>query len=155
MFGIVKQSGGSIGVYSELGHGTTFKIYFPRYEEAPVSIRKEEEKPLRGGSETILLVVDAAPLRQLTRRLLEDCGYTVLNSGDPAEALCIAGKAQRTTASDDYGRDDARIQRACSCGDLPLKCPNRCDTSTMTPTNVGSNTLLSPASIGSTTRACY
>jgi two-component system, cell cycle sensor histidine kinase and response regulator CckA len=92
VFGIVKQSGGSIGVYSELGHGTTFKIYFPRYEEAPVVIRKEEEKLLRGGSETILLVDDAAPLRQLTRKLLEDCGYTVLDSGDPAEALRIAGK---------------------------------------------------------------
>jgi two-component system, cell cycle sensor histidine kinase and response regulator CckA len=92
VFGIIKQSGGSIGVYSELGHGTTFKIYFPRYEEAPVVIRKEDAKPLRGGSETILLVDDAAPLRGMTRRLLEDCGYAVLDSGDPAEALRIAGQ---------------------------------------------------------------
>jgi two-component system cell cycle sensor histidine kinase/response regulator CckA len=92
VFGIVKQSAGSIGVYSELGHGTTFKIYFPRYEEAPVVIQEEKAEPLRGGSETLLLVDDAAPLRELTRQLLEDCGYTVLDSGNPAEAIRIAGQ---------------------------------------------------------------
>jgi len=46
--------------------------------------------PVRGGSETLLLVDDSAPLRGLTRRLLEDCGYTVLDSGDPVEALRIS-----------------------------------------------------------------
>jgi two-component system, cell cycle sensor histidine kinase and response regulator CckA len=90
VFGIVKQSAGSINVYSEPGQGTTFKIYFPRCEEAPVVIQPEEAAPLRGGSETILLVDDAAPLRGLTRRLLEDCGYTVLDAGDSAEAIRIA-----------------------------------------------------------------
>jgi two-component system cell cycle sensor histidine kinase/response regulator CckA len=92
VFGIVKQSAGTICVYSEPGHGTTFKIYFPRCEETPVAIQPEKALPLRGGSETILLVEDAAPLRGLTRRLLEDCGYTVLDSGDPAEAIRIAGQ---------------------------------------------------------------
>jgi len=92
VFGIVKQSAGTIWVYSEPGHGTTFKIYFPRCGEAPVIIQPEISTPLRGGSETILLVEDAAPLRELTRRLLEDCGYTVLDSGDPAEAIRIAGE---------------------------------------------------------------
>jgi CheY-like chemotaxis protein len=82
VFGIVKQSAGTIWVYSEPGHGTTFKIYFPRCEEAPVIIQPEMATPLRGGSETILLVEDAAPLRKLTRRLLED----------PAEAIRIAGE---------------------------------------------------------------
>ena len=48
--------------------------------------------PLRGGSETILLVDDAAPLRKLTRRLLEDCGYTVLDAGDAVEAIRMAGQ---------------------------------------------------------------
>jgi two-component system cell cycle sensor histidine kinase/response regulator CckA len=91
VFGIVKQSAGTISVCSAPGQGTTFKIYFPRYENAPDIIREEKPKPLRGGSETLLLVDDAAPLRELTRRLLEDCGYTVLNSGDPAEAIQIAG----------------------------------------------------------------
>jgi two-component system, cell cycle sensor histidine kinase and response regulator CckA len=90
VFGIVKQSGGTIGVYSEPGHGTTFKIHFPRCDEAPVALQQKRTKPLRGGTETILLVDDATPLRRLTRRLLEDCGYTVLDSGDPAEALRIA-----------------------------------------------------------------
>jgi two-component system, cell cycle sensor histidine kinase and response regulator CckA len=90
VFGIVKQSAGTISVYSEPGHGTTFKIHFPRCEQAPVFIQPQKTMPLRGGSETILLVEDAAPLRELTRRLLEDCGYTVLDSGDPAEAIRIA-----------------------------------------------------------------
>ena len=92
VFGIVRQSGGTIAVYSELGRGTTFKIHFPRCDEAPVVVQQEKAKMLRGGTETILLVDDAAPLRVLTRRLLEDCGYTVLDSGDPSEALCIAGE---------------------------------------------------------------
>jgi two-component system, cell cycle sensor histidine kinase and response regulator CckA len=92
VFGIVRQSGGTIAVYSELGNGTTFKMYFPRCDEAPVVVQQEKAKMLRGGRETILLVDDAAPLRVLTRRLLEDCGYTVLDSGDPSEALRIAAE---------------------------------------------------------------
>jgi two-component system, cell cycle sensor histidine kinase and response regulator CckA len=86
VFGIVRQSGGTIAVYSELGNGTTFKIHFPRSDEAPAVMQQEKAKGLRGGTETILLVDDAAPLR----RLLEECGYTVLDSGDPGEALRIA-----------------------------------------------------------------
>lgn len=90
VFGIVKQSAGAICVYSEPGHGTTFKIYFPRCEEASVVLQQAKAAPVRGGSETILLVDDAGHLRGLTRQLLEDCGYTVLDSGDPAEALRLA-----------------------------------------------------------------
>ena len=92
VYGIVKQSGGSISAYSEPGHGTTFKIYFPRCEEAPAVIPQEKAAPLRCGSETILLVDDAAPLRKLTRRLLEDCGYTVFDAGDAVEAIRMAGQ---------------------------------------------------------------
>lgn len=92
VFGIIKQSAGAINVYSEPGHGTKFKIYFPRYEEAPVVLQTDEAAPIRGGSETILLVDDATPLRELTRLLLEGCGYTVLDSANPAEAIHIAAR---------------------------------------------------------------
>jgi two-component system, cell cycle sensor histidine kinase and response regulator CckA len=90
VFSIVKQSGGAISVYSERDHGTTFKIYFPRRDEAPVVLRQVKTDSLHGGAETILLVDDAPSLRKLLRILLENRGYTVLDSGDPAEALCIA-----------------------------------------------------------------
>jgi two-component system cell cycle sensor histidine kinase/response regulator CckA len=94
VFGIVRQSGGAMSVYSEPGEGTTFKIYFPRCDDAPAPAQKVRAKPLRGGTETILLVDDAAPLRKLTRRLLEGSGYKVLDSGDPAEALHMAEEHQ-------------------------------------------------------------
>lgn len=92
VFGIVKQSAATIGIDSEPGRGTTLKIYFPLCDESPAVIQQVEATPLRGGSETILLVEDAAPLRELTRRILEDCGYTVLDSGDPAETIRMAGR---------------------------------------------------------------
>jgi CheY-like chemotaxis protein len=92
VFGIVKQSAATIGIHSEPGHGTTFTIYFPLCDESPAVLQQEEATPLRGGSETILLVEDAAPLRELTRLILEDCGYTVLDSGDPAETIRMAGR---------------------------------------------------------------
>jgi two-component system, cell cycle sensor histidine kinase and response regulator CckA len=91
VFGIVKQSGGTIGVYSEPGKGTAFKLHFPRCDEAPVIVEPIKPKQLLGGTETILLVDDATPLRMLTKLILEQCGYTVLDSGEPAEALRIAG----------------------------------------------------------------
>src|SRR2546423_1443060 len=71
VYGIVKQSGGYIWVYSEAGHGTTVKIYLPRVPgvaEAPVPA--SEPKPVRGGDETVLLVEDATPVRTLARRSL-------------------------------------------------------------------------------------
>jgi two-component system cell cycle sensor histidine kinase/response regulator CckA len=90
VFGIVKQSEGTIAVYSEIGKGTTFKILFPRCDQAPTVALPPKTKALRGGTETILLVDDASPLRKLTRLLLEQCGYAIIDSGDPSEALRIA-----------------------------------------------------------------
>src|SRR5229473_1213161 len=81
VYGIVKQSGGYVWVYSEPGHGTTVKIYLPRVPgvaEAPLPAA--EPQPVRGGDETVLLVEDSAPVRTLARRGLEARGYRVLDA---------------------------------------------------------------------------
>ncbi len=91
VYGVVRQSGGHIWVYSETGHGTTFKIYLPLSSQATrveTSIPDPAES-LRG-TETILLVEDAEPLRELTRTLLIDNGYTVLEASHPEQAIEIA-----------------------------------------------------------------
>jgi PAS domain S-box-containing protein len=89
--GIVKQSGGHIFVYSEPGHGTSFKVYFPRADEERASADAPRAEPvLPRGTETILLVEDEATLRQLVRECLESSGYTVLEAGHGAEAIQLA-----------------------------------------------------------------
>jgi hypothetical protein len=88
--GIVKQSGGHIFVYSEAEHGTTFKIYLPRLEDAAEVLKivpTEDELP--GGSETVLLVEDEASLRSLVRECLEASGYAVLEARHAGHALEI------------------------------------------------------------------
>jgi two-component system, cell cycle sensor histidine kinase and response regulator CckA len=87
---IVKQSGGTISVSSERDHGTTFRVHFPRRDEEPMPLKHEKTESSGGGTETILLVDDAPSLRILLRIFLEYRGYTVLDSGDPAEALRMA-----------------------------------------------------------------
>jgi two-component system cell cycle sensor histidine kinase/response regulator CckA len=91
VYGIVKQSGGSIWVYSELGHGTSFKIYFPRVD-APVERAAAAAPAAAGGTETILIVEDQAAVRHVTRRMLERHGYTVHEAPDGETALRIAEK---------------------------------------------------------------
>jgi two-component system cell cycle sensor histidine kinase/response regulator CckA len=90
VFGIVKQSGGSINIYSEPGHGTTFKIHLPSRQGAVERPQKTMPLPLLGGDEVIFVVEDTSLLRELTRLLLEAVGYTVLDSGVPEEALRMA-----------------------------------------------------------------
>jgi len=91
VYGIVKQSGGDICVYSEPEHGTCFKVYFPRFtgvaEERSADIEPTE---IPRGSETVLLVEDNDNLRALAVRVLRSCGYDVLVAPGGREALAIA-----------------------------------------------------------------
>jgi two-component system cell cycle sensor histidine kinase/response regulator CckA len=91
VYGVVKQSGGYIDVYSESGMGTTFKIYLPRVDEAvaPGKAESRLDTALRG-TETVLLVEDEGALRALTRSLLEMCGYVVLEAKSGTEAMDIS-----------------------------------------------------------------
>ena len=89
VYGIVKQSGGSIFVYSEPGRGTTFKIYLPRVDEHAVVPHAAEGRPLSRGAETVLVVEDEAGVRDLIRAILEGHGYHVLDADSGPEALEI------------------------------------------------------------------
>jgi PAS domain S-box-containing protein len=93
-YGVIKQSGGHIWVYSEPGKGTRFKIYLPRVEKEPGTLpqREETSERLLWGSETILLVEDDPFVRAVASRVLRDQGYTVLEASNGKEALRIVRK---------------------------------------------------------------
>jgi PAS domain S-box-containing protein len=87
-YGIIKQHCGFINVYSEPGQGTVFKIYLPLSEEPASPDRKmEAEGPVMGGNETVLVAEDDAPLRELTRIILESFGYTVISAVDGEDVI--------------------------------------------------------------------
>jgi PAS domain S-box-containing protein len=91
VYGIVKQSGGYIWLYSEVGQGTSFRIYLPAIEAPTPAIDVVTLKPavVSRGNETVLLVEDEPALRQLAARVLTSCGYTVLHAGHPHDALAL------------------------------------------------------------------
>jgi PAS domain S-box-containing protein len=91
VYGIVKQNNGFINVYSELGKGTTVKIYLPRYNETVSHPHVQRlEEPTEIGDETILLVEDEKAILRITTIMLESLGYIVLAASSPIEALTIS-----------------------------------------------------------------
>ena len=90
VFGIVKQNGGSINVYTEPGHGSTFKIYLRRANGQFVGEQAPPETEVLGGTETVLLVEDEEQLLTLGRKMLEANGYTVLAARRPEDAATLA-----------------------------------------------------------------
>jgi len=93
VYGVVKQSGGYVWVYSEPGHGTTFKIYLPRIADETDSAGRDRSvvaAALPRGSEVVLLVEDEAGVRELAREYLEMSGYTVIVAPDGHTAIELA-----------------------------------------------------------------
>jgi len=93
-YGIVKQSGGHISVYSEQGRGATFKIYLPQFEpRQKIAMPRLNSRHLPRGTETVLLVEDDPALREMAGTLLKRLGYTVLAAANGIEAMSL--KQQR------------------------------------------------------------
>ena len=100
VFGFVKQSGGHVAIYSELGQGTTIKLYLPRYtgtEQGMSLAATTEETPSGNASEIILVVEDEQRLRHYAVDALRELGYTALSAGSPVEALKILSEQPQIT----------------------------------------------------------
>ncbi len=95
IFGTVRQAGGAIEVYSEVGLGSTFKIYLPRVDEAATELLKEKPvAELPRGTETVLLVEDEASVRDLALMILKRLGYHVLHAANGGEAFMMVERYQ-------------------------------------------------------------
>ena len=95
VYGIVKQSGGNVWVYSEPGLGTTFNIYLPRADEARQEVGKTAREDLPRGGETILVVEDEEKVRRLTTRILQGQGYKVLEAACGTDALNVCSEQNK------------------------------------------------------------
>jgi CheY-like chemotaxis protein len=89
VYGFVKQSGGHVKIYSEIGHGTTIKLYLPRIRQSEDFVAAVEDGPTGGGAETILVVEDDDEVRVTVVEMLGDLGYRVLKANEAASALCV------------------------------------------------------------------
>jgi CheY-like chemotaxis protein len=89
VYGLVKQSGGHIKIYSEVGEGTTIKLYLPRSRENEDTYVVLQNQPVVGGSETVLVVEDDEQVRATVVDMLKELGYRVLKAGDATAALTV------------------------------------------------------------------
>ncbi len=95
VYGIVKQHNGHIEVYSEIGEGTTFKVYFPQvHEKAEAIVRKSPLADLPRGGETVFIVEDESMVRNIAIKILTRLGYKVMNAENGPNALAIIEKQQ-------------------------------------------------------------
>ena len=92
VYGIVRQSGGNVFVYSQPGRGTTFKVYLPRVDEPALVPAEPPQRTVASGAETVLLVEDEPALRDLLKTDLTGNGFTVLDVPTPADALALSRK---------------------------------------------------------------
>ena len=93
IYGAIRQSNGYVEVYSEVGKGTTFKIYLPAESGTPDSLTPRlGPRPVTGGSETVLVVEDDERVRNVASRALRDAGYRVLSASSGEAALAVAGE---------------------------------------------------------------